>query len=411
MSFFLLHTVLLYNALFLLFLPVIFLLFLWRFYRGKENLNSFLQKFTLKYFFQKKQHYDIWIHGASVGEIKSAEFLIKKNIELGKNVLVTTGTLTSKKIVENYNSKQVTHRFLPLDFLLFYLFFIHKHSVKKVVILESEIWPNLFLVLRILKINTNLLNVDVSRKSQAKWERFGFVLKHLLKTANLILTQNKSTETFMKKYHENVKYFGNVKLLNLTDNYTPKNQKIVNFCQTQKPILTVASTHIGEDEVIIEALKKVCARYKIIYVPRHPERAESIGILLQKNGLSSSMLSNDKNAEDILILNSIGNLMDALHFSQIAIYGGGFLPHLAGHNVLEAGIFKCKVVTGFYVEAFEEIIAELVKNEGIIQVEKNGIYQAILQAEQNEKMGREIYNYILQNKPNLEKIFLELNVV
>ena len=409
MNFVFFSVIFLFNALFALLFPFIAGFFVWRFFKNKEDGRSLFQKFVLEYIFSKKQNYDVWVHGASVGEIKSAEFLIKKYIALGKKILVTTGTITSKKVVENYQSSQVSHKFLPIDFLPFYLFFIYKHRTKKVIILESELWPNLFAMLRLLKIETVMLNVDVSKKSQIKWRKIAFLLKEMLVNCRLILTQNKSTEKFAEEFHPNVKYLGNVKLLNLGDGYVARNENIINFCNSQKPILTVASTHDGEDDAIIKALQRLTG-YKIIYVPRHPHRAGEIAKMLDSRGITHTKLSNYNAGFEFLLIDSIGNLMDALSFSHIAIYGGSFLPHLAGHNVLEAGIFKCKVVTGHYVEAFEEIIAEVKKQNGIIQTDANSIYEAILQAEKNDEMGQKIYEYIVKNKPNLEKIFEEIGL-
>ncbi len=409
MNFVFFSIIFLFNALFALLFPFIAGFFVWRFFKNKETIQSVFQKFVIEYIFSKKQKYDVWIHGASVGEIKSAEFLIKKYIALDKKILVTTGTVTSRNVVENYRSSQVSHRFIPVDFLPFYLFFIYKHMARKVIILESELWPNLFAMLRLLQIETVMLNVDVSKRSQIKWQKFAFLLKEILVNCRLILTQNKSTESFAEEFHQNVKYLGNVKLLNLGDGYVAENENIINFCNSLKRILTVASTHDGEDDAIIKALKRLVG-YKIIYVPRHPHRAGEISKMLDSYGIAHTTLSKYNSSFEFLLVDSIGNLMDALSFSQIAIYGGSFLPHLAGHNVLEAGIFKCKVVTGCYVEAFEEIIAEVKKQNGIIQTDANSIYEAILQAEKNDEMGQKIYEYILQNKPNLEKIFEEIGV-
>jgi 3-deoxy-D-manno-octulosonic-acid transferase len=208
----------------------------------------------------------------------------------------------------------------------------------------------------------------------------------------------------------NVRYLGNVKFLNLNPLYSPKNQNIINFCNSEKPILTVASTHEGEDEKIIAALQKLDNKYQIIYAPRHPHRADDISHILAKHGILHQKLSEYTGNCNCILTDSIGSLIDALFYSNIAIYGGSFLPHLAGHNVLEAGIFKSKIIVGHYVEAFEEIILDIKTHNGIIQTDADLIYEAILEAEKNETMGENIYNYILQNKPNVEEIYKLLGV-
>lgn len=401
----LLLTILLYNVLFSISLPIIFLMFLRRVYNKKDSLLSIGQKFVVSYIFSRQKKYDIWLHAASVGETKSMDFIIKKHIELGHKILVTTGTFTSKKIVTSYNNPDIEHRFIPLDFIPFILFFLYKHRVRSIIIAESEIWPNLFYTFKLLKMNAVLLNADISLKSRERWSRYAFVLSGLLSSCRIITAQNKTTATFLQKFHNNTHYMGNMKLLNLNAEYKPKNKTIIDFCQGDAPILTVASTHRGEDEYITEAIAKYRGKYKFIYVARHPERTPEVKLLLDNHNITYSTLSEYGHGKECLVIDSIGHLMDALYFSKISVYGGSFLPHLAGHNILEAGIFKVPVVTGQFVEAFQEIIDELKELNGIVQVDTQHIAEGIASAESDPEIGKRIYEYSINNKPDLSKIY------
>lgn len=394
-----------YNALFVALLPAQVLLFAKRIYKNKDNGSSIKQRFVISYIFSKKKQYDIWLHAASVGEIKSMDFIIKKHLELGHKILITTGTITSKQIITHYNNPNITHRFTPLDFIPFILFFLYKHKVHNIIITESEIWPSMFYTFMLLKMNITLLNADISLKSQRRWNKCRFALSGLLSACKIITTQNQVTAIFLQKFHNNTHYLGNMKLLNLDSKYKPQNNTIINFCQSNLPIITIASTHHGEDESIIQAIAEYRTKYKFVYVPRHFDRASDITKFFNKYNITYSALSVYQKDKECLLIDSIGNLIDALYFSKIAIYGGSFLPHLSGHNVLEAGIFKTSIIIGPFVETFQEIITELKELNAIIQTDLENISNAITAAESNSEMGEKVYNYIHDHKPDLDKIY------
>lgn len=398
-----------YNFLLLALFPIILVYYIKRLIQKKESVSSFIQKFDFKCF-EKPQKYDIWLHAASVGELKSLDFIIQKYLSKNRKILITTATLKSKEIALQYKNSLITHKFLPLDFLFFHTIFFLKHRVKNIIITESEIWPNLFFLMRILKKKSILFNARISKNSQKKWKYFSSLLRFSLKSFLKINAQSIDSQKFLQKYYPNIEYFGNIKMLNLMQGNLQINKTIKKFSHTNKPIMCIASTHIGEDEGIINAISLFKNEYNFLYLPRHPHRAKEISIILESNNISYSLLSSFEDGKNCLIIDEIGLLVQALSLSNIAIYGGSFLPHLKGHNILEAGQFGCKIITGQFTETFDEIINPMLEANAIIQTDLENLQNAIKKIIGNEKIGKNAQDYIIQNMPIIENIYKFLNI-
>ncbi len=396
-----------YNALILLLLPFFFSFYLVRVFRGKDTFFSFFQKFGLYTLFESFNRYDIWLHAASVGEVKSLDFIIKKNLQNGKKILITTTTIKSREIVLQYNSALIHHKFLPLDFPVFYIIFLIKNLSNKIIIAESEIWPNFFLILKIFNKEAILFNARISKNSQTKWQKIPSVLRLLFKSCKIVIAQSKDSQQFLQKFHHNVKYFGNLKMLNL--NFTKPEKidaKILSFVEnSKKPILCIASTHEGEDDLIIPIIAQFQNKYNIIYVPRHPHRAGEISEILDKNRINHSIFSNYQNGFECLLIDQIGFLTQILSQSKLAIYGGSFLPHLKGHNILEAANFGCKIITGPFVETFSEIIEEMKEQKAILMCNINNLAQTLIESETNIEVGNNAKHFLQKSTPSIHEIW------
>jgi 3-deoxy-D-manno-octulosonic-acid transferase len=396
-----------YNALILLFLPFFIVFYIIRVFRCKDTFFSFVQKFGFYTLFEPFNRYDIWLHAASVGEVKSLDFIIQKNLQNGKKILITTTTIKSREIVLQYNSALIHHKFLPLDFPVFYIIFLIKNFSNKVLIAESEIWPNFILILKTFKKEVILFNARISKNSQAKWQKIPSLLKNLLKDCNIIIAQSKDSQQFLAKFHHNVKYFGNLKMLNLNFAKPEKiDEKILNFMEnSRKPILCIASTHEGEDDLIIPVITQFQNKYNFIYVPRHTHRAVEISKILNKNDINHSIFSNYKNGFECLLIDQVGFLTQVLSQTKLAIYGGSFLPHLKGHNILEAANFGCKIITGPFVETFSEIIEEMKEQKAILICDINNLPQTLVESETNMEIGKNAKNFLQNSMPNIHEIW------
>ncbi len=411
-----------YNIIFFDIFPIIFCFFLFRLYKKKDTIASFSDKFCIKFFYKiflPSKHYEVWFHAASVGELRSLDFLIKKNIREKKRILITTTTIKSAEIAQKYDARYVNYNFLPLDLLLFQILFFLKNRTKKIIIADSEIWINFFTVARIFNVRIILFNARISRSSQARWQIFPQLLKFILQSVDIIMPQSISERDFFAKFHHNIRYFGNLKMLNLnTDKNFTLNEIISDFSHNidengekrLKKILCVISTHEGEDESIITTISNFQNQFDIIYSPRHQHRCQNISNILHKSGISNALFSNMTDKNDVnngkkcLIIDSIGMLDHIFSVSEIAIFGGAFLPHLKGHNIMEPAAFACKIITGNYVETFDEIVREMLKKNAILQCDLENLANAINNAAANGEMGQNAKEYIAQSMTNMQQV-------
>ena len=181
-----------------------------RLIKKKEDIKRFKEKFC---FFTKKRVKGnlIWFHGASVGEIKSIVPVLEK-IQENKNVnqiLITSNTLSSSKIVEKLNLKKITHQFFPIDTNYLSNVFLNYWSPSLVFFIDSEIWPNTFLNLKKKKIPVGLINGRITKKTFQRWKMFPDLTEKLFNNFSLCLSSSIESKKFLQKLGaKNVKFIG-----------------------------------------------------------------------------------------------------------------------------------------------------------------------------------------------------------
>ena len=176
------------------------LIILIRLIKKKEDPKRFLEKFC---FFSKKRVPGkvIWFHGASVGELQSIipllERLEKKNNI--KQILISSNTVSSSKIIENFKSKKVIHQFFPIDTNFHSKKFINYWNPSLVFFIDSEIWPNMIYNLNERKISVNLINARITKKSFKRWKLFPNFSKKIFEKFDLCLSSSKESQSYCKK--------------------------------------------------------------------------------------------------------------------------------------------------------------------------------------------------------------------
>ena len=189
------------------------LIILFRLLKKKEDLIRVKEKLS---FFTKKRSKGklIWFHGASVGEFQSIIPLLEKYDKSKKidQILITSNTLSSAKIISKIKLKKITHQFFPIDNNFIVKKFISYWKPSVALFIDSEIWPNMLINLDKEKIPVVLLNARITKKSYSKWIKFKSFSKLIFNKFNLCLSSNKETVKFLKKLGtKNIKYFGNLK--------------------------------------------------------------------------------------------------------------------------------------------------------------------------------------------------------
>ena len=345
--------------------PIILIL---RLLKKKEDPKRFIEKFC---FISKKRDKGklIWFHGASVGELQSIIPLVEK-FEKNKKIsqiLITSNTLSSSKIINNFKFKKVVHQFFPIDVNIISKKFLDFWKPSVVFFIDSEIWPNMLLNLKHKNIPIILLNGRITKKSYKRWLIFSNFANKLFKNFNLCLSSNKESIYFLKKLGaKKIKYIGNLKYAQSEQKIGALKQSIAKFIKFKKT-WCASSTHYNEEilcGLIHKKLKKKHKNLLTIIIPRHIDRIESIKKQLNQLDLKTQIdepsLSIDPRT-DIYLVNSYGKTKLFYNNCKNVFLGGSIINH-GGQNPLEAARFGCKILHGKNISNFKEIYKFLNKN-------------------------------------------------
>ncbi len=366
------------------------IIILFRIIKKKEHPTRFLEKLGISSK-NRMQGKVIWFHGSSVGEVLSIMPLIErleKNSKI-KQIVITSSTLSSSKVLEKYKLNKTVHQFFPIDANLIIKKFLNYWKPTAVFFVESEIWPNTIQNLHKRNIKIALLNARITKKTFTKWFKFKSFSKDIFNKFDLCLCQNKETKLYLKKLGtKNIKNLGNLKFSE--SKKIKKINKIKNFklLNNKNILFGGISTHYDEEifcgKVHLE-LKNKYKKFISIIIPRHVNRAESIKNDLENLKLKVHLHSSKINIEndtDIYLVDTYGETKSFLNMCKV-VYLGGSIIKRGGQNPLEAARSGCKVIHGSNVNNFKEIYA-LLNNIGVSS-KINGVKDAKIKIIKNLK--------------------------
>ena len=378
------------------------IIILFRIIKKKEHPTRFLEKLGISSK-NRMQGKVIWFHGSSVGEVLSIMPLIErleKNSKI-KQIVITSSTLSSSKVLEKYKLNKTVHQFFPIDANLIIKKFLNYWKPTVVFFVESEIWPNTIQNLHKRNIKIALLNARITNKTFTKWFKFKSFSKDIFNKFDLCLCQNKETKLYLKKLGtKNIKNLGNLKFSE--SKKIKKINKIKNFklLNNKNILFGGISTHYDEEifcgKVHLE-LKNKYKKFISIIIPRHVNRAESIKNDLENLKLKVHLHSSKINIEndtDIYLVDTYGETKSFLNMCKV-VYLGGSIIKRGGQNPLEAARSGCKVIHGSNVDNFKEIYA-LLNNIGVSS-KINGVKDAKIKIIKNLKTN-------VKQKKNIVKI-------
>ena len=378
------------------------IIILFRIIKKKEHPTRFLEKLGISSK-NRMQGKVIWFHGSSVGEVLSIMPLIErleKNSKI-KQIVITSSTLSSSKVLEKYKLNKTVHQFFPIDANLIIKKFLNYWKPTVVFFVESEIWPNTIQNLHKRNIKIALLNARITNKTFTKWFKFKSFSKDIFNKFDLCLCQNKETKIYLKKLGtKNIKNLGNLKFSE--SKKIKKINKIKNFklLNNKNILFGGISTHYDEEifcgKVHLE-LKNKYKKFISIIIPRHVNRAESIKNDLENLKLKVHLHSSKINIEndtDIYLVDTYGETKSFLNMCKV-VYLGGSIIKRGGQNPLEAARSGCKVIHGSNVDNFKEIYA-LLNNIGVSS-KINGVKDAKIKIIKNLKTN-------VKQKKNIVKI-------
>ena len=324
----------------------------------------------------------VWFHGSSVGEVLSIVPLIQeleKNKKV-KQILITSNTLSSAKVLSKFKFKKTVHQFFPIDALFIVKKFLNFWRPKICIFVESEIWPNMINEIKKRKIPLILLNARITKKSYKRWKKLNSFSKNLFSKFELSLPQNKETSIYLKKLGaKKIKNIGNLKLCETNEKNLPMlNSSQVNYFNKKKVLLIGYSTHDPEESFCADIFKSLRKNKNeiMILIPRHIERSNSIGQELNYKNLITYKHSSgeiiDKNT-DVYLVDTYGEAKKFLKYSKIIFTGGSIIQH-GGQNPLDAVRQNSIVIHGPYIHNFTEIYEFLSKEK--ISFRFNNLSQA-----------------------------------
>ena len=385
-----------YFLLWFIITPIIPLIFLYRILIGKESYKRINERFGYPLIKRPKKNL-IWINAVSLGELRSTIPLIKILLKQNYNILVTTVTITSashvKTIIKKIDNKNIIHQFSPIDHPLSNKIFLNHWNPCCLILIESEIWPNLINISYKKRIPLILLQGRITEKSYKRWLYVKFLSVLIFNKFCLIITQDIiNGQRFEKLGATNVKKGINLK------NAVPapfmdkiKEKSLISNINNRK-VLLFASIHNNiENEAAITShikVKKYTKNLLTIIVPRHPEMADQILSLSKKYDLDTKIRSYDQhinNSTDIYIADTIGELGSFFKIADIC-FMGGTLSNKGGHNLIEPAIEKCAIIYGPDVSNHQDISDILIKNNAAIQIKNiKELYTEIIKLYQNEE--------------------------
>ncbi len=376
---------LLYN----LFTPLLAIFYLLFFYCSprrkllKKLSKELKERFSLIKYPRFKN--PIWIHAASVGEVKALSALLNKLKFNNRNsdIIITSSTAAGRQ-----TAKELTKfsYFLPFDFFPLMFKFITKIRPQTLLIAETELWPNMLYIAGKLNIKTFLINARLSKKSFKSYRLISPLVRLILNDINGILCQSESDARRYGKIlgkKKKIECTGNIKYDNIRLN-SSKDKEIRKYLDKMNwkkvKIITAGSTWRAEDKIMAKAYlfnKRTILNLKLVLAPRHPETAHETASMLDNVGIHYikwSDRTNFKYNHDIecILMDEMGWLNDFYSFCDLT-FVGGTLVKIGGHNLLEPSLFSKPVLFGSNIENAKEAAQALIKFGGgfMVKTEKD----------------------------------------
>jgi 3-deoxy-D-manno-octulosonic-acid transferase len=307
----------------------------------------------------------VWIHGASVGEVLASAALIERLRALNIRILLTSGTVTSAAIVAKRFPPDIIHQYVPYDSPRYVARFLDHWRPSLALFVESDLWPNLILQSAARRLPMVLINGRMSHRSFPRWRRMHGTISTLLEKFDVCLAQSPTdAERFVALGCRSVITTGNLKLdVPAPPADSDRLERLISLTRG-RPIVLAASTHPGEEEILIETHKALAGffpRLLTVIVPRHPDRGPPIWRLVDAAGLKAGLRSRDEMpnaATEIYVADTMGELGLFYRLSGIVFMGGSLVAH-GGQNPIEAIKLGASIVHGPHVFNFTDVYEAL----------------------------------------------------
>lgn len=324
----------------------------------------------------------VWFHAASVGESMAVLALIERVHSLGIHTIMTTGTVTSAEIVKKRLPRGTFHQYVPLDLQPAVRRFLEHWQPDLAVFTESEIWPTTIEELKRLRVPQVLVNARMSDKSFKRWTSADRIAEDLFdKFSHVIAQSDLDAERYRSLGARPVITSGNLKVDTKEIPYRVDEYRAMKSLIGSRPIWLAASTHKGEEAIILEVHKKLRDTYPgllTILVPRHPERGDEIEELIKAASLNCARRSRKEKIHSqtgIYLGDTIGEMGLFLRLAPV-VFMGRSLAVGGGQNPLEPASTGTAILAGKHVNNFRDSYRTLLKNKAVRLVEDGDMLAA-----------------------------------
>ena len=347
----------------------------------------------------------VWVHAASVGEVRAITPLVQALIQQGEKILFTSFTATGYQTIQQGFADSVSSGVIPFDHCWHCRRFFRRHKIKLGLVMETELWPELLYQARRQDVRLLLVNARLSHKSLHAGRFVRALLSTTLGYFERILARNSTDRDAMLSMgvgEDRITLIGNLKSSAVA---SPRQPRLI-----ERDYLILASSHKGEEQQFLQTRPTELRHYLLVLVPRHPDRSAAIQTQIEALGMNYSVRSKaqtiDQNTE-VYLADTLGELKSLMAYARVVIMGGSF-DTTGGHNLIEPAALGCAIITGASDSNIVEDIKMLGPNRGVLQVTSmtacwQAITRLISHPEEALALGREAQSRLVQQPDIIQK--------
>lgn len=348
----------LYRLLLTLAAPVIAFIFGLRLIRGREQAADLRERLGLDGPTSPPEGPVVWLHAASVGEHTAARSLLESMLRADPalRIVATANTITGRDLLRSWELPRVRARLAPLDMRACLGPFLRSHVPALLVSVEAELWPNRFRTLRAQGGSVSMVSARISKRSAERWASLRWLLPDVLAEVDLLSAQDSLSEARFRELGLPAKaVFPPMALKASVTLPEADPETLARYRQlyVRSETVLAASTHEGEEEIVLEAFANARRRrpsLKLILAPRHPERGEAVEVLIRRIGLPFRRRSRDEEPEETIYLaDTLGEMGLWYRLAGITFVGGSLVPK-GGHTPFEPAQAGSAIVHGPHLE-------------------------------------------------------------
>ncbi|MBF0379487.1 MAG: 3-deoxy-D-manno-octulosonic acid transferase [Magnetococcales bacterium] len=382
---------------------------LWKYFSTAKYKGTISQRFGFDLPKFNNSRPRIWLHAVSVGETLGAKGVVEKlSLQFpDHDIVLSTVTKTGQQVAKDKLKGLAATFYLPVDLPFIVNKVVEKIEPEFFIVMETELWPNLFKAMEKNSIPVITINGRLSPGSFKNYSRFSFFMKKYLQPVKLFAMQSALDAQRMEKIGGDGKKIintGNLKYDQAVKTASQEEMALLakKLPHPKSPVWIAASTHPGEEETVLAVfgrLQKLLPNIKLILVPRHPERGDKIADMIKSHGWDYSKITDIHKSQQqyewfqaVLLVDQVGWLTRLYGYAQVAFIGGTLIPH-GGQNLLEAAAWSIPPVFGPSRYNFQEASQQILDAGGGVMIEDGDtLYNAVAELLQSEQKCKDMGN-------------------